>query len=261
MIIKYLTYNSLFNNGFENFEKILKIVEPDIITFQEVLTQKENLLSLEKYGYKLANFENSFYRLGKIYGVASYFKKDKFSLKKTYLLEKKSFIINHFFDLFSRVLTIGRQKTFLVVDLIEKKSKKIITFCNTHLFVIGSNNLRIKYLTKTLNEINVKKKKIFFLSGDFNYYPYQRKKLEMTMKKYQLKEATKNINQTIKISKNEDIFNYLHLTQKLTSRLFNVFLKNLKIDYIFYKGATLLKSERLEVRFSDHYPIISYFKI
>ena len=93
-----------------------------------------------------------------------------------------------------------------------------ITVCNVHLFVIGSNSLRIKDIDQALKTLNIERKKYFIIAGDFNYFPYQRKKLEKIMKKYGLKEATDKINQTIKFSNNGSFENF-NLFQRFSTKI------------------------------------------
>ena len=146
----------------------------------------------------------------------------------------------------------------------EKKFKKRVSVCNTHLYVVAPNNLRVNHLNNALRSFDLDNETALIIAGDFNYFPYQRKRLENLMKKYYLKEATKNIRQTFKMSYDGlfDNFNFFqriglfllktfHLTEKIT--------KQMKNDYIFYRGISLKKTERVENRFSDHYPIVSVF--
>ncbi|MCL4363964.1 endonuclease/exonuclease/phosphatase family protein [Patescibacteria group bacterium] len=262
MDFSYLTYNTLFNNGFENIKKIIDFYHPDVLCFQEIDTREDNLSKLYKYGYKLAGYENSFVRLGAIYGVATFYKENSLRHIPSLPIKKKNEVFRSlFYSILSFLLGYNRQKTFLSSNFIHLKTNKKITVCNTHLFVIGSNALRIRHINYVLKSLGTEKKQRFIISGDFNYLPYQRKKLESLMKKHQLKEATKNVGQTIKFSKEDDIFQTFGSFQKLSTRIVNIFFKALKIDYIFYKGLKLKKTERIEVRYSDHYPIISTFSL
>ncbi len=81
------------------------------------------------------------------------------------------------------------------------------------------------------------------IAGDFNY-PYGRKKFEETLKKYKLKEATDNI--------------FFTSVQKIL-RILPV---KLKLDYVLYnKHLKLVSNKRIDIRHSDHYPILTSFEI
>ena len=138
MEVSFLTYNTLFNNGFDNIDKIISLNRPDIICFQEAETREENLRKMTKYGYKLAGYENSFIRLGSIYGVATFYDDKVFKTINAPPIMKKNYTISSlFYNLLSTLLGYGRQKSFLLTNLIHLKTNKKITVCNTHLFVIG----------------------------------------------------------------------------------------------------------------------------
>lgn len=264
MQLSILTYNTLYNNGFENFEKVLKKItfKPDIICFQEVDTNENNLKKLEKFGYKLADFENSFTRLGIIYGAVTYYNPQVLKyINSNKMIINKIFLSEYLTSLISFLFGFGRQKTFLLSNFYHKKAKRKISVCNTHLFVLGSNNMRLKNIEEMIKKLNIESKKNFIICGDFNYFPYQRKKLEKFMKKYFLKEATKNISQTIKFSYEEFLSEVLTIFHKLSLRIIKIFIEGLKIDYIFYKGLRLIYSKKIEIRYSDHFPIVSKFSI
>jgi len=260
MTLSLLTYNTLFNNGYENMDIIITTYRPDIICFQEVDASEVNFAKLLKYGYKLADYEASFIRFGKIYSAATFFNKKSIKFVSSRHIDKKHSLVGMIYNLLSLILRYGMQKTFLLTDFIHKKTDKRITICNTHLFVAAPNALRIDLINHVLKNLEINKKKKFIIAGDFNYLPYQRRRLEALMKKYGLREATKNLTQTIKFSSN-GIFESFSIFQKLSLRIVNILFKKLKIDYIFYKGVKLVKTERIEVRFSDHYPILSVFNI
>ena len=80
------------------------------------------------------------------------------------------------------------------------------------------------------------------VAGDFNY-PYGRAYFENLFKKYLLEEATK------------DIF-YTYSGKFL--RLFPVRFKN---DYILYRNITNTATKRIDIYYSDHFPIVSEFEL
>ena len=159
------------------------------------------------------------------------------------------------------ILGYSQAKTILETDFIHKSTKTKISICNVHLYVIGSNDLRIKHINNVLKSINLSEKKQLVMVGDFNYFPYKRKGLEKMMTTYGLREATSNIRQTIKFTK-DGKFEKFNLFQRLSLPFINkFFVKQIKTDYSFYRGLKLVRTERIETNSSDHYPIFSIFKI
>jgi endonuclease/exonuclease/phosphatase family metal-dependent hydrolase len=260
MNLSLLTYNTLLNNAANKLDSIISQYHPDIICLQEALTDDNNIKKVEKLGYKLADFANSFVKFGMIFGVVTFYNQKALKFVGSSEVMNKYKSINLLSNLLRIVLGFNHPRSFLQVDLIHKQTNKKITICNTHLFVIGSNALRIKHIDHALEAFNIGSKKYFLVAGDFNYFPYQRSKLEKIMKKYRLKEATKNVSQTVKFSYNGLFEGNIALVRFL-ARFINIFSKNLKVDYIFYRGLRLKKTERVDVRFSDHYPVISTFEV
>lgn len=260
MKFSVLTFNTLFNNGLKEIPSILNKYSPDILCFQEFLTNEENIKKIENYGYSLAEYNNSFIKLGKIYGVATFYKKSLFKLNSKEFVEP----INNLSEYFYNILKIffdnkTQPKTILKTILKEKNTKKTIEIYNIHLFVIGSNQARVSTIKKFI-KTNFEKNKSMIICGDFNYYPIQRKKLEKMMKSFNFKEATKNIFQTINPYKKNVKKNYIFI-QKLIIPFFKLFEKTFKIDYVFYKNLKNIKTIRIDNHYSDHYPIISYFEV
>jgi endonuclease/exonuclease/phosphatase family metal-dependent hydrolase len=265
MNFSLLTYNTFFNNGVNELKKIISYYSPDFICLQEFLIDQSNIKNIEKCGYKIADYNNSFIKLGKIYGVATFYNKEKFKLVENGFFDLSKNVSEYFFNAIKIFFDSKNQpRTVLKTDFIEKKSKEKLSIINLHFFVIATNQARISSLKKILERINLLNKEKMIICGDFNYYPYQRKKLENLMKKYHFKEATKNISLTINpIKESSTIFkNYLPIQKFILVPIFKKFFsKTLKIDYIFYRRLKNIKTLRLENHYSDHYPIISYFQL
>lgn len=261
MNFSLLTYNTLFNKGYDRIEAVINQYHPDIICLQEILTSDINLSKLAKLGYKLADYSNSFIQFGQIYGVATFYNSLKFEFINSASLKMSSNLSEFLFTIPQLILGINKPKSILRTDFIHIPSKMRITVCNAHLIVVASNSVRINHIGKALNSLKITKKTPLIIGGDFNYLPYQRKKLETTMKKYGLIEATNTIRKTVDFStkgKKED-FSFL---QGFIIRKINHFFGNqMKNDYIFYRGFKSQKTERLNFRFSDHYAILSSFTI
>lgn len=263
MIFSFLTYNTLFNQGLDDLKKIIKDYSPDIICLQEFLIEEKNIQEVEKLGYKMAEYNNSFIKLGKIYGVITFYNKNKFKLIENGFFDLSKNISEYFYNIFRFLLDNKYQpRTVLKTDFLIKEVNKKISIINLHLFVIGTNQARISSLKKILNNLNFKNNQSIIIAGDFNYYPYQRKKLESMMKKFGFIEATKKISLTINPLKNNKIIKQYLPIQKILLPLFKKFLsKTLKIDYVFYRKLKNKKTIRIDNRYSDHYPILSYFEV
>jgi endonuclease/exonuclease/phosphatase family metal-dependent hydrolase len=254
-----MTYNTLFNKAYEKIEPIMKQYSPDILCFQEILTSEENLKQLKRYGYELADYTNSFIQFNQVYGVATFYNPKKFKFILSDSLKMSSNLTEFLFTIPQLILGINKPKSILKTDFIHISTNKRITICNSHLIVIASNSLRINHIEKALKSLNITKETPLIIGGDFNYLPYQRKKLENSMKKYNLIEATKDIRQTFSPKGKKEDVSFL---QGFLIRKINHFFGNqMKNDYVFYRGFKKQTTKRLDYRFSDHYPIISDFKI
>ena len=259
MNFSILTYNTLCNKAYENIEPIIKQCHPDILCLQEVLTSDINLNKLKKYGYELADYSNSFIQFGQVYGVATFYNSSKFGFINSDSLKMSGNLTEFLFTIPQLILGINKPKSVLRTDLIHISSKRRITVCNAHLIVIASNSLRINHIEKALKSLNITKKSPLIIGGDFNYLPYQRKKLENAMNKYDLVEATKDIRQTFSPKGKKEDTSFL---QGFLIRKINHFFGNqMKNDYVFYRGFKRQETKRLDYRFSDHYPILTTFTI
>jgi len=258
MTFSVFTYNTLFNRAVEEIKPLILEHQPDVLCLQEVKTDEANLKMIEKFGLKLADFSNSFIKFGQVFGVATFYNPKKLRHVRSTALHSGSNLTEILFQIFQALLGYNKPKTFLKSDFVEKTSKKDFSICNIHLYVVGSNALRLKHIKEVIQGIETKEKTPLILAGDFNYFPYLRRRLENLMKTHGFKEATKNIFQTIKFTR-DGIFENFNLFQRVSIKIAKKLLQNLKIDYIFYRNLKLVKTERIEVRFSDHFPIISYF--
>jgi len=255
MTLSILTYNVLYNKGYEQLDKLLIALQPDILNLQEVDTTEKNLSKLEKLGYSLADYSNSFIEIGHIYGVATYYKKNALKLidTKSISLYKSTY---EFITNIIKIIKGKHQSRTILKTNFEVNGTKISIF-NAHLSVFGTNGLRIKQLRQALDNYNFKTINPLIFTGDFNY-PYGRKKLEKLMNSYNLKEATKNIDYTFVTDKKADYNLFQILLSFLVKKFYN---HRYKLDYIYYKNLKLVKTKRIEVNFSDHFPILSSFQI
>ncbi len=261
MNLSLLTYNTLFNNGVNKLGEVIDSYHPDIICLQEALTDDKSVQKIEKFGYKMADYSNSFVKFGKIFGVITFYNPKGLEYNDSFKLDLGINLGDFFFNILRIVLGYNQPKTVLETNFTHKLTKKKICICNVHLYVVGSNELRVKHINQALKSIHLSIKAPLIIVGDFNYFPYKRMRLEKMMAKFGLLEATANIRQTIKFSGNGK-FEKFNLFQRLTLPFINMLVaKQIKTDYSFYRGLKLIKTERIESHSSDHYPIISIFKI
>lgn len=259
MAFSVCTYNTLFNRAVDSIKPVVLKHKPDILCLQEIKTEETTLRTIEKWGFRLADFSNSFIKFGKVFGVATFYNPKKFRHLSSLSLHSGSNLTEIAFQIFQAILGYNKPKTFLKSDFKDKTSGKIVSICNVHLYVVGSNALRIKHIKEVVESAEVKGNRPLIMAGDFNYFPYQRRRLENVMRHYGLKEATKNIFQTIKFTR-DGLFENFNFFQRVSLKLAKKLLANLKIDYIFYRGLKLNRTKRIEVRFSDHFPIVSSFR-
>lgn len=259
MNFSLLTYNVLYNKAFDKLGKIIDISSPDIICLQEIDTNENNLKNIEKFGYKLADFSNSFINLGKIYGVATFYNPNKIKFMESTTLQLPRSIYEMIL-LIIRILRGGNKpRTVLKTDFQLNNGAKI-TIYNTHLTVISTNQARVKQIKTIVDFIKNHIELPLIITGDLNYHPYARKQLEELMKKHNLQEATSNINYTMQLSSGK--FANYNLFQKITSKLIQIIFKDrFKLDYMFYKNLKMIETKRIDIQFSDHFPIIATFKV
>jgi mRNA deadenylase 3'-5' endonuclease subunit Ccr4 len=76
--LSLVTYNVQFNKALPEVERIVKKYAPDVICLQEVNLGKRHLYEPLFPGYILAATSNSFYRMGKTFGLATFYRLDRF---------------------------------------------------------------------------------------------------------------------------------------------------------------------------------------
>lgn len=256
-----LTYNVLYNKAFGELSDIVQKHSPDIVCLQEVDTNEANLKKLEINGYKLADYSNSFIKFGKIFGIATYYNSTKFRLVGT----NSIFLPRSVYEIILMIVRVllggNKPRTLLETTFTMDDIKSKIRIYNVHLTVYGANGARIKQIKEAIEDIHIKQETSVIISGDFNYFPYGRKRLEKLMEKHDLSEATRTIAYTVRYSSNGKAEKY-NFIQKLGARLIRKFFDGkLKVDYIYYKNLKLIAAKRINVRYSDHFPILAVFAV
>ena len=238
MQLKLLTYNLFFNKALEKIDEVVTSQKPDIVLLQEFQTSSVGFTPIEKLGYKLANYSNSFLKHGTTFGVATFYNPGKLVVRKSYSIDLPRSIYELFLILFYGG---NKPRTVLKTDFELKTSKKKFTVYNIHLSWFNTNSLRIKQLKEVFKTIGTDGSPIL-VGGDFNY-PYGRRKFELFIKEYNLHEATNTILYTFE-------------------KRFLKFIKlRWKLDYILYHNIDTITTSRINITNSDHYPIISEFAL
>ncbi len=260
MNFSVLTYNTLFNKAYQKIGVIIEKEHPDIICLQEVNTSESNLLSLESKGYKLADYSNSFIQFNNIFGVATYYNPKRFSLIDSEPINLNKSIPEIFFLTFKLALGINQPRTILRTNFYDKVGHKKISVYNVHLLLFATNSIRINHIRGILDSLKLDKTLSIIICGDFNYFPYSRKKLEKITQEYGLKEATKSLTLPSVKFTSDGKYEQFNFIQRLLMKIINRTIANrLKLDYIFYRKLRLKQVLKLDLHFSDHLPIISRF--
>lgn len=254
----FITYNTLFNRGLNGVKELINQYQPDIICLQEIETSEINLSQLESKKIKIANYSNYSLKKEGIFGMATFYNKEKFKLRQSKIIPLKKTFLDFIVSLPNFFKKNKLNRNFLKSEFIFLNNRKKIIIYNTHLTVYGSNKAKINQLKLILEETKKIKNTPIIIAGDFNYFPYNRKKLEKMMSDFGFNEATSSINYTIEF-RNLKHF-YYNFIARIITKIFSFFYSNkLKIDYVFYKNLKLLKSSRIDVDYSDHYPIMIEF--
>ncbi|MBI1863308.1 endonuclease/exonuclease/phosphatase family protein [Candidatus Microgenomates bacterium] len=239
MKLTTLTYNLLYNKAAMHVESVLKEQDPDIIFFQEILTDEQSLERIQRLGYRLADFSNSFVRGTRIFGVATFYKPTVVSLTNSHIFSLPS-------SLYQFLTYIVKNKkyprTVLKNEFVIKETGQKITTYNIHLTPVATNGLRMKQIYSTFSDLDLQSKEAVLIAGDFNY-PYGRKRFESMIADYGLDEATSNV----------------YFTHE--RRILGLFSIRLKLDYILFKNMKLSSNQKIELKHSDHYPILSKFEV
>lgn len=250
-----LTYNTLLNDAQRGLHEIFIRHKPDIVCLQEIDTDDSNIQTIERLGYELADFSNGFIKFGKVYGVATFYKKTRFTFQgsKSITLprgigEALAFILRVF-------KTQKKDRTVLKTDFKTIEGTHLSVY-NIHLSAHGTNGIRIKQLEKTLKDIHIDTKKPTILTGDFNY-PFGRKKLEELMQTNGFAEATA----AIPFTTDGKLIHYALLEKWLMKVFQFIFGKENKLDYCFFKNCQVISATKINVDYSDHFPIIARFEV
>ncbi len=238
MDIKVLTYNLHYNKALPKVDTLLVGGKPDVIFLQEVRHDTAHLQTIERLGYELADFSVSFRHGTRVYGVATFYNPKTLALRSTQTFSLPSSLYQHLFF----IAHLKKSPRTVLKSVFQTKQKLQLITYNIHLTPVALNGLRMKQIYNTFEDLHLHTDQAVIIAGDFNY-PYGRRKLESVLEEYELREATQNITHT-----------HEH-------NILNIAKIPLKLDYIFYKNLTLVETKKLDVKHSDHYPILCELKL
>lgn len=233
-----LTYNVCLNKALRDVPDVIRLYSPSVICLQEVTLGRRHSYKELLPGYNLAATTNSFYRFGKTYGQATFYKNDVF-----YQTGSRSIVLpKTYYELFLTMFTRKGPRTALSTDLVFRNTNTPISICNLHLTALmATNRARNKQLYEALEEIEIEDHEPLIILGDFNY-PFRKKGLEKIMSEYGLKEATHNLTYTY-------------------GQFMKVMRNRMKFDFVLYRSLLPRSSRILEdFRHSDHYPVLVEFE-
>lgn len=269
-IITLLTYNIL---GGVNAEMIIGGLataneKPDIICFQE-FPKGEKAKEFIKYFGEDYDREHSLSLklLHRTLGLTTFYNKKRLKLKRSHIihlpqkkLSRPESIVANMICSFTGVFDRTALITTFEVD------QKELTVVNVHLSLEGGKNHKLVQFmeaTRRLEALGITKNII--ICGDFNLNSRSRtfKKLKKTALAKEFEELSKNIRYTHNITSPymfpEDKTFLIRKILKL-GNLFGLKTRR-KIDHAFGKGLLAFSSKTINIKGSDHNPIITKFKI
>lgn len=236
MNISVLTFNLEYNRGFPKLMNVIDKYKPDIVAIQEFDLSEDSQMLIEKRGYKLGDYAESFKKYSQMFGVATFYNHTK--------LEKMSSQTIHLprglYEIFWLIVGTSPRRTVVSTHYKIKRTDRNLHIYNVHFTPIARNALREKQLHKILKKAEEHDEPTVVL-GDFNY-PYRRGRLEKVFRKYSFEEATTNV--------------------------FHTFFKTLrflpirfKLDYVLYSHLVHKQTKKIDAFSTDHTPLIATFSV
>lgn len=222
-MLTLLSYNIFFGKKVDQVLNWLTTRKlPDIVCFQEfpmtALSELQKLLDLHNYN---CNFTSATVDKNGIYGELT-----AYNTNKLHLLDSKSVNLGEI-RLEKIVNRHLARKTALMTVF------KELTLINIHLGALTTNKKRLSQLQIIMDKLPNNNKPCVVV-GDYNYSNLTGlKRLLSFMAKYGFEKAVNKV------------------------RTHRLFLMPQQIDYLFYKNLEVKKLEVLNIKLSDHYPLLA----
>lgn len=183
MKLSVLTFNLEYNRGFPKLLNVIDKYKPDLVAVQEFDLSEDSQELIEKRGYKLGDYAESFTKYGQMFGIATFYNQDKLAMKSSRTIH----LPRGMYELFWMVVGNSPRRTVVSThyNIVGKNQK--LNIYNVHFTPIARNALRDKQLSKILKSASKHTSPTIVL-GDFNY-PYRRSHLEDLFKKYSFREV------------------------------------------------------------------------
>jgi endonuclease/exonuclease/phosphatase family metal-dependent hydrolase len=256
MKFSILTYNLLLNDATKGVKDLVATYNPDIACFQEIDTNNHIFGSIESPTFQLADFSNTVIKFGHVYGVATFYNPQKYEYIHSSIIPLPQGVFEIINNVFSFLRNNSKQRAVLHTEFRSLETGKKIVVYNVHLSAAGTNSIRLKQLRITLNDINHDSQESIIMLGDFNYV-FGRRKLEEATQEYNFREATDKIDFTL-----DRRLTHYSFIEKLVFKTFRKLYGNdMKNDYVFYKNCEHIETKKIDIRLSDHFPLISEFSL
>lgn len=238
--LSILSYNLYFGRALNELTQIVQTHRPDIVCVQEFPVSESSVGQIEKLGYELADYSQSFFKFFRLFSVATFYNPKRLKHHNGVSIN----LTQGFYELILLLLRLGgTERTALSNHFSLHGSRQQVRVCNLHLTALQSTNkVRMKQLNTALGFLSAEPRTPTVVIGDFNYM-YRRKHLETIFHRYHYREATNNL---------------LYTLEWVILKFWRI--RN-KPDYVWYKGLRKVKTTRIERKNSDHFPILAQFKV
>lgn len=236
MQLRIVTYNLRHNAAFKNLLTIITEHQPEVLMVQEFEYTEAALHELEEAGYALSGYSHSFLSIGRVFGVATFYKHDTLSPQERFSFDLPMSV----HELMKLLLDGGNHTRTVNGTVFTTQNNKQVIVINVHLSAFATNAIRIRQLRKTFTEYSLKHKQEMpvIIAGDINY-AYNHTSLQQLLTEFSVTDATQQVEYT-------SIQKYLgFVTMKV------------KLDYVFTKNCQNSYTVRLEHLGSDHFPVMS----
>lgn len=230
-MLTVLSYNVEYGKKLDDIYKWIKSLDskPQIICFQEFPEDEVEKINKNK----IFNNQSIFFAKGlsakeKFYGELTVIDSDKLKLIESKYID---FGPDHLESLFKRKVI---KRSAIIIEF--KMHDNVYSLANIHLTPASLHSKRRKQLTKVIEESRVPNS---IIVGDFNYSSLLNKKGLITFM---------------------DKFGFLLAGENLITNKYKYKIPQ-QLDYVFYKNVKHLNTEVFDLPYSDHFPVLSQFKV